>query len=79
MVLGSLAAKLAGAIKIVNAPVGMGYVFTSKESKARVLRPLVKSLIRYVLSRPNSRVIIENQDDLKNLISGKFAKRESIF
>ena len=63
VVLGSLAAKLAGASKVVNAPVGMGYVFTSKESKARVLRPVVKSLIRYVLSRPNSRVIIENQDD----------------
>ena len=79
VVLGSLAAKLAGAIKVVNAPVGMGYVFTSKENKARVLRPVVKSLIRYVLSRPNSRVIIENQDDFENLISGKFAKQESIF
>ena len=79
VVLGSLAAKLAGAIKVVNAPVGMGYVFTSKESKARVLRPVVKSLIRYVLSRPNCRVIIENQDDFENLISGKFAKQESIF
>ena len=79
VVLGSLAAKLAGANKVVNAPVGMGYVFTSKESKARVLRPVVKSLIRYVLSRPNSRVIIENQDDFENLISGKFANQDSIF
>ena len=79
VVLGSLAAKMAGASKVVNAPVGMGYVFTSKESKARVLRPVVKSLIRYVLSRPNSRVIIENQNDFENLLSGRFAKQESIF
>lgn len=78
VVLGSLAARLAGVRNVVNAPVGMGYVFTSHESKARILRPLVKKLIRYVLSRPNSKVIIENSDDYNNLISGRFAKRESI-
>jgi len=78
VVLGSLAAQLAGVRNVVNAPVGMGYVFTSNESKARVLRPLVKKLIRYVLSRPNSKVIIENSDDYNNLVSGRFAKKESI-
>ena len=78
VVLGSLAARLAGVRNVVNAPVGMGYVFTSLESKARILRPLVKRLIRNVLSRPNSKVIIENSDDYNNLISGRFAKKESI-
>ena len=78
VVLGSLAARLAGVRNVVNAPVGMGYVFTSHESKARILRPLVKRLIRNVLSRPNSKVIIENSDDYNNLIGGRFAKRESI-
>jgi glycosyltransferase involved in cell wall biosynthesis len=78
VVLGSLAARLAGVRNVVNAPVGMGYVFTSNESRARVLRPLVKKLIRYVLSRPNSKVIIENSDDYDNLVSGRFAKKESI-
>lgn len=78
VVLGSLAARFAGVRNVVNAPVGMGYVFTSHESRARILRPLVKRLIRYVLSRPNSKVIIENSDDYNNLISGRFAKRESI-
>jgi glycosyltransferase involved in cell wall biosynthesis len=78
VVLGSLAARFAGVRNVVNAPVGMGYVFTSNESRARVLRPLVKKLIRYVLSRPNSKVIIENSDDYDNLVSGRFAKKESI-
>ena len=78
VVLGSLAARLAGVRNVVNAPVGMGYVFTSHESKARILRPLVKRLIRNVLSRPNSKVIIENSDDYNNLISGRFAKKDSI-
>ncbi|NDA97110.1 MAG: glycosyltransferase family 1 protein, partial [Actinobacteria bacterium] len=43
VVLGSLAAQLAGVRNIVNAPVGMGYVFTSQENKARILRPIVNA------------------------------------
>ena len=78
VVLGSLAAQLAGVRNIVNAPVGMGYVFTSQESKARVLRPIVKVLIRYVLGRRNRHVIIENHDDFENLVSGGFANHDSI-
>ncbi|MGA1611725.1 MAG: glycosyltransferase family 4 protein [Ilumatobacteraceae bacterium] len=78
VVLGSLAAQFAGIRNIVNAPVGMGYVFTSHESKARVLRPIVKVLIRYVLGNKNRRVIIENHDDFENLVSGGFARRDSI-
>ena len=78
VVLGSLAAQFASVQNIVNAPVGMGYVFTSQESKARILRPIVKALIRFVLSRKNRRVIIENQDDFNNLITGGFAKQDLI-
>jgi glycosyltransferase involved in cell wall biosynthesis len=78
VVLGSLAAQLAGIRNIVNAPVGMGYVFTSRENKARVLRPIVKALIRYVLGNKTRRVIIENRDDLENLVSGGFASHDSI-
>ena len=78
VVLGSLAAQLAGICNIVTAPGGMGYVLTSRESKARVLRPIVKVLIRYVLGRKNRRIIIENHDDFENLVSGGFANRDSI-
>jgi glycosyltransferase involved in cell wall biosynthesis len=78
VVLGSLAAQFAGIRNIVNAPVGMGYVFTSQESKARVLRPIVKVLIRYVLGNKNRRVIIENHDDFENLVLGGFARRDLI-
>jgi glycosyltransferase involved in cell wall biosynthesis len=56
----------------------MGYVFTSEENKARILRPIVKALIRYSLGRQARRVIIENNDDFKNLVAGGFAKNDSI-
>jgi glycosyltransferase involved in cell wall biosynthesis len=77
-VLGSIAARFARIRNIVNAPVGMGYVFTSQESKARVLRPIAKVLIRAVLGHKNQRVIIENHDDFESLVSGGFANRNSI-
>lgn len=78
IVLGSMAAQFASVQNIVNAPVGMGYVFTSDENRARILRPLVKALIRYSLGRKNRRVIIENHDDFNNLVLGGFAGRDSI-
>lgn len=78
VVLGSIAARLASVRNVVNAPVGMGYVFTSDETQARLLRPFVIRLIRYVLNTPNTRVVIENNDDLNNLIEGNFAEREKI-
>ena len=78
VVLGSLAAQFAGVQNIVNAPVGMGYVFTSEENRARILRPVVNALIRYSLGRPVRRVIIENNDDFNNLVASGFAKKDSI-
>ena len=41
IVIGGVAARLAGVRTIVNAPVGLGFVFSSDRLLARVLRPLV--------------------------------------
>lgn len=78
VVLGSIAAQFARVQNVVNALVGMGYVFTSTEKQARLLRPFVNALIRYVLNHKNTKVIIENKDDLNNLVAGKFVKLDSI-
>lgn len=61
---GSLVAKIAGIRAIVNAPVGMGYVFSSKQLKARLLRPLVLLAYRLLLNPFNSVAVFENPDDL---------------
>jgi glycosyltransferase involved in cell wall biosynthesis len=65
---GSLAARLAGIRAVVNAPIGMGFVFTSKSIKSRVLRPLVRLALRLFLNPRGSKVIFENSDDLKSLV-----------
>jgi len=61
---GSIAARLAGTPGIVNAIMGLGYVFSSRSAKARILRPVVERILRSALSRPGSRTIVQNADDL---------------
>jgi len=63
-VYGSLAARLAGVPARVNAVAGMGYVFTSNDIKARLLRPVVRMLLRLALDGPNARLILLNPDDV---------------
>lgn len=63
-VYGSLAARLARVPARVNAVAGMGYVFTSGDLRARLLRPLVKGLLRLALGGRNARLILQNPDDV---------------
>lgn len=63
-VYGSLVARLAGIPARVNAVAGMGYVFTSRRPKARLLRPFVRSLMRVALDSRQSRLILQNPDDV---------------
>jgi glycosyltransferase involved in cell wall biosynthesis len=67
---GSLAAALAGVPAVVNALAGMGYVFTSSGVKARLLRPLIRTAFRWLLDRPNSRLILQNPDDIAAITKG---------
>jgi len=65
---GSLIASLLKTPAIVNAPIGLGYVFSSNELKAKVLKPFIKSAYRIFLNRGNSKVIFENNDDLNYFV-----------
>lgn len=64
-VYGSLAAKMAGIPARINAVAGMGYVFTSRQLKARMLRPVVRGLLRLALGGEQARLILQNSDDVK--------------
>lgn len=65
VIYGTLAARVLGIKGVINAPVGMGYVFTSQDRKARLLRPLVSTLLRLFLHPPEAVVVFENPDDLR--------------
>lgn len=64
-VYGSLAARLAGIPARVNAVAGMGYVFTSNQLKARILQPIVRTLLRLALGGKGARLILQNTDDVE--------------
>ena len=66
---GSLAALLSGVRAIVNAPVGMGYVFSSRDLRARCIRPLLRLAYRCLMNPRGSKVVFENIDDLQNNVS----------
>jgi glycosyltransferase involved in cell wall biosynthesis len=61
---GAIAARLAGTPAIVNAIMGLGFVFSSNAAKARLLRPAVQRMLKSALGRTGSRTIVQNADDL---------------
>ena len=73
IIYGSIAARICRIKSVINAPVGMGYVFTSDTIKAKVLRPLLKILFKFFINSHNginkrNKVIFENKEDLNYFI-----------
>ncbi len=66
---GSLAALLASVPTVVNAMTGLGFVFTAGHWLRSVLQPLVRITGRLLLSRANSRIIVQNPNDMETLES----------
>ena len=63
VLMGGLAARLAGVSSVVAAISGLGFVFTAQGVKASVRRYLVSFLYRLALARAGVRVIVQNGDD----------------
>jgi glycosyltransferase involved in cell wall biosynthesis len=77
IVIGGIAARLAGVKSIVNAPVGLGFVFSSDKLLARLLKPLVELLLRFTLTPPGAKAIFENPDDLEALTQAGMVRRDA--
>ncbi len=67
VLLGGLAARLAGVPAVVAAVSGLGFVFMARGAKAAVRRWLVGALYRVALGHRNLKVIFQNADDLRSL------------
>jgi glycosyltransferase involved in cell wall biosynthesis len=76
-VYGALAARVSGAGR-VSAVTGMGYVFISKEPKARLLAPIVRRLMRLALGGRRGRVILQNPDDLQFFAAANIVPADQI-
>jgi glycosyltransferase involved in cell wall biosynthesis len=79
IVTGGLAARLAGCRHIVNAPVGLGFVFSSDKLLAKLLRPLVSFGLRCTLTPPGTVAVFENPDDLAALTQAGMVRADAAF
>ena len=78
VIYGTLAARCAGTKGIVNAIMGLGWVFSSASVKAKLLRPLVRLALRPALSGRNTRIIVQNADDFATLVDQGIAGPQSV-
>lgn len=60
----ALASWLSDRTVSVCAVAGMGYVFSSNDFKAKILRPIVTSTMRIAMVRKKTRLILQNPDDV---------------
>jgi glycosyltransferase involved in cell wall biosynthesis len=77
IVLGGLAARLVGIKTIVNAPVGLGFVYSSDKLLAKILKPLVSLGLRFTLTPRGAKVIFENPDDMAALSAARMVRPEA--
>lgn len=68
----ALVLRLKKPVGIINAPIGLGYVYASDSLKAKLLRPFVGLLYKLFLNPRDSKVIVENFDDLNTFIKKGF-------
>jgi len=61
---GAIAARFAGDRARVSAVAGLGYVFTSRDRRARLLRPLVRAIMRFSMDGKKARLILQNPHDV---------------
>ncbi|MGB1027573.1 MAG: glycosyltransferase family 4 protein, partial [Rhodospirillaceae bacterium] len=71
---GGIAAWCAGAPPVATTMAGMGYVYISDDLKARLLRPLITGLFRWILDKPRRVLMVQNADD-KAFFAGTAARK----
>lgn len=73
---GTLAALFSKCRCIVNAPVGLGFVYTSQSWMAGALRLATRLGFKILLNPSGSKVIFENPDDLDACVATKLVRPE---
>ena len=63
---------------VINALVGMGYIFTSTDTRASVVKPILSRILKFLLRSNSVHVVIENPDDLNSLVDEGFVRKSQI-
>tara|TARA_B100000212_G_C27350843_1_gene523549 strand:- start:355 stop:1494 length:1140 start_codon:yes stop_codon:yes gene_type:complete len=83
IIYGSITAKLLNIKSVINAPIGMGFVFSSESYKAKLLKPILLFLLKLTLNKHHgkerrNRVIFENSDDMNFFINQKIVNKSDV-
>ncbi len=65
---GTIAAKLTGVYRVINAITGLGHVFLGSRKRNRLLRRVLRPLYKAVFMARRSTVVFQNADDQESLI-----------
>jgi glycosyltransferase involved in cell wall biosynthesis len=71
----SIAARITGIQRTVNAISGLGYLFIDAQRTRRLLR-VVRATYRIALSSPSTRVIFQNEDDMRDFVRTELVRPE---
>lgn len=75
---GSIASLFVKNVAVVNAMAGLGFVFTSRQTLARILRPIVTKMFRTLFRLSKSILILQNSDDSELLIQSGAVSGERV-
>lgn len=78
VIYGSIAARFAGVSANVNALAGLGFLFSSRKIIARLLRPVIKTLLRLLLENERTAVILQNPDDVEVMVESGTVGRDRV-
>jgi glycosyltransferase involved in cell wall biosynthesis len=73
---GGISARLASVPAVVNTLCGLGYPFTQRTVKMRVLRAIIEVGLRFSFGHQNHRTIFQNPDDRRYLLAKRIVKND---
>lgn len=76
---GSIAARFCKAEGVVNSVTGMGHVFLDRGVMAKLVRSIVITLYRSVLSSPVVRVIFQNSQDMGYFVDNRIVDKNRVW
>jgi len=75
---GSIAARLTGVPRVVNAFTGLGHLFSSDTLKIRIVRWIVLQASRFGFGHPHSRTIFQNPDNIDEFVGRGVLNRDQV-
>jgi len=78
MVYGGIASRLLRLKGVIFAISGLGYVFSSRQRKARVIKTIIKPIYKYIFNGKNSTVILQNRNDIYYMLNNRLLAQDKI-